>query len=81
TAAELDAVVPDRPVWLARVDSHAGWANSAAMRLAGVTAKTAAPAGGQIIRGAAAAPSGIFVDAARALITKAVPEPNQRDRN
>ncbi len=81
TAAELDSAVPDRPVWLARVDSHAGWANSEAMRLAGVTPKTPTPAGGQISRGPAGVPTGIFVDAARALITKAVPEPNQRDRN
>ncbi|MGL4312488.1 MAG: amidohydrolase [Sphingomonas sp.] len=81
TAAELDSAVPDRPVWLARVDGHGGWANSAAMKLAGVTAKTVTPAGGQVIRGAGGVPTGIFVDAARALIAKAVPEPNQRDRN
>lgn len=37
TAAELDAVVSDRPVWLARVDGHAGWANSLAMSKANVT--------------------------------------------
>ncbi|HEY0085025.1 MAG TPA: amidohydrolase family protein, partial [Allosphingosinicella sp.] len=45
TAADLDAVVKDRPVWLERVDGHAGWANSAAMKEAGITAKTAAPSG------------------------------------
>jgi len=38
TAADLDTVVADRPVWLERVDGHAGWANGAAMRAAGVTA-------------------------------------------
>ena len=32
TAADLDAAFPDRPVWLARIDGHAGWANSAALR-------------------------------------------------
>ena len=47
-AADLDAVVADRPVWLGRVDGHAGWANSAAMRQAGVTAQTASPEGGRI---------------------------------
>lgn len=50
TAAELDAVVADRPVWLERVDGHAGWANSRAMAVAGVTAATRDPAGGQVIR-------------------------------
>ena len=80
TAAELDAVTGDKPVWLWRVDGHAGWANSAAMRAAGVTATTAAPAGGRIEK-AAGQPSGIFVDGATALIEKAVPVPLPRDRD
>jgi len=46
TAAELDAVVGDRPVWLTRVDGHAGWANSKALAAAGLTAATRDPAGG-----------------------------------
>ncbi len=50
TAAELDAVVADRPVWLERVDGHAGWANSRALAAAGISAATKDPAGGQIIR-------------------------------
>ena len=51
TAADLDAVVGDRPVWLERVDGHAGWANSAAMREAGITADDARRrAGGRIER-------------------------------
>ena len=66
TAADLDAVVPDRPVVLERVDGHAVVANSAAMKAAGVTAQTAAPAGGRI-------ENGLFVDAARGLIDKAIP--------
>jgi len=72
TAADLDSVVGDRPVWLERVDGHAGWANSAAMREAHVTAATQAPAGGRIER-AGRAPSGIFVDNAKALIAGAIP--------
>ncbi len=43
TAAALDAVAPDRPVWLLRVDGHAGWANAEAMRRAGVTAGPGRP--------------------------------------
>lgn len=79
TAAELDAAVPDRPVFLARADGHAGWANSAAMRAAGVTAQSVSPPGGRIEK-AGAAPSGVFVDAAQALIQKAVPQPSAKDR-
>lgn len=81
TAAELDAIVSDRPVWLERADGHAGWANSAAMRAAGITAKTASPAGGRIEKGANGQPSGVFVDAAMALITRHIPQPTPRDRN
>ena len=48
TAAELDAVTGDRPAWLARADGHAGWANTRALKLAGVTGATPAPNGGRI---------------------------------
>lgn len=81
TAADLDAVVGDRPVYLERVDGHAGWANSAAIRTAGVTADTATPAGGRIEKNADGAPAGVFVDAAMGLIEKAVPAETPRERN
>ena len=81
TAADIDAVVKDRPVWLERVDGHAGWANSAAMKEAGITAKTASPSGGKIEKGAGGQPSGIFVDAASGLIDKVVPAPLPRVRD
>ena len=81
TAADLDSVVGDRPVWLERVDGHAGWANSAAMREANVTAASQAPAGGRIER-PGRNPSGIFVDAAQSLVEHAIPPalPLTRDR-
>jgi predicted amidohydrolase YtcJ len=81
TAAELDSVVRDRPVWLERVDGHAGWANSLAMKEAGVTAATKSPNGGRIEM-AGRQPSGIFIDAAMPLVDKAVPPilPRIRDR-
>ncbi|MBC7986110.1 MAG: amidohydrolase family protein [Sphingomonadaceae bacterium] len=72
TAADLDSIVADRPVWLERVDGHAGVANSLAMREAGVTAATQAPSGGRIER-TGREPSGLFVDAAQALIANAIP--------
>ncbi|MFN9580326.1 MAG: amidohydrolase [Novosphingobium sp.] len=81
TAAELDAVVGDRPVWLERVDGHAGWANSRALAAAGVTALTKAPAGGSIERIAGGKPAGVLVDNAMELVSKAVPAPRPEDRD
>ncbi len=80
TAADLDSIVADRPVWLERVDGHAGWANSRAMAVAGVTAATRAPAGGRI-ETASGRPSGVFVDNAMALIDRHRPAPLARDRD
>ncbi len=73
TAAELDAVVSDRPAWLERVDGHAGWANSAAIKLAGISKDTKDPVGGRIERDANGSPSGVFVDGAMELITRKIP--------
>jgi predicted amidohydrolase YtcJ len=81
TAAELDAVVSDRPVWLDRADSHAAWGNSLAIERAGVTAKTPDPAGGRIIRDAGDKPQGVFVDKASELVVKFVPAPRAKDRD
>ncbi|MFL0585217.1 amidohydrolase [Sphingomonas olei] len=80
TAADLDSVVGDRAVWLERADGHAGWANTAAMREANVTAATASPAGGRIEK-SGNAPSGVFVDAAMQLIERAVPKPLPKERD
>ena len=82
TAAELDAAVRDRPVWLTRVDGHAGWANSKALETAGITAKTADPAGGRIERtGATRAPAGVLVDGAMDLVESKLPVPRPEDRD
>ncbi|MEH3101558.1 amidohydrolase [Sphingomonas adhaesiva] len=75
TAAELDVAVPDRPVWLARADGHAGWANTAALKAAGVTAATADPAGGRVEK-----PLGVLVDNAQALMERVVPRVGPKDR-
>jgi hypothetical protein len=75
SAADLDNVAGDRPAVLERVDGHAVWANSAALRLAGITRDTKDPAGGRILRDARGEPTGILVDAAAALVERLVPEP------
>jgi predicted amidohydrolase YtcJ len=79
TASVLDAVVADRPVWLRRVDGHAGWANSEAMRRAKVTKDSQAPADGQIIRDQQGRPTGVFVDGAMGLVGRVVPPPTKLD--
>ncbi len=82
TAAELDAIVADRPVYLTRVDGHAGWANTAALEAAGVTAATADPAGGRIERLAGSRePAGILVDNAMPLVEQQIPPPRPQDRD
>lgn len=79
TAKLLDAVFPDTPVWVRRVDGHAGWANTKAMSLAGITKDTQSPDGGEIIRLPDGSPSGIFIDNAMALISKEVPSPSKTE--
>ncbi|HAU22100.1 MAG TPA: metal-dependent hydrolase [Erythrobacter sp.] len=82
TAAELDAVVPDRPVWLSRVDGHASWANSLAIEMAGVDASSQDPDGGRIIRDEGSGkPTGVFVDAAEVFVNRVVPPPRPADRD
>lgn len=70
TAASLDKLFPNTPVWLSRVDGHAGWANSKAMALAGITKQTKAPQGGEIIRDDNGNATGVFIDNAMKLIEK-----------
>ncbi|KQM22118.1 amidohydrolase [Novosphingobium sp. Leaf2] len=82
TAAELDQATGGKPAWLMRVDGHAGWANSAALAAAGVTAATRDPAGGEILRVAGTkAPAGVLIDAAAALVEAKAPKPRPEDRD
>lgn len=81
TAADLDAVVSDRPVWLMGTDGHAGWANTAALSAAGITSATKDPAGGRIERLAGGKPAGVFVDAATPLVESKVTPARPQDRD
>ena len=75
----LSRALPNNPVYLTRVDGHAGLANAAAMRAAGVTAKTPDPRGGRLERDASSAPTGVFVDNAQGLIERVIPAPTRED--
>ena len=77
TAAMIDDVTPDHPVWVNRSDGHMMLANSVAMRLAGVDRHTADVPGGEITRDAGGNPTGIFKDAAKSLIDHAIPVPSK----
>lgn len=79
TAKELDGVVSDRPVWLARVDGHAGWANSRALALAGITKSTPDPVGGRIERDANGEATGVLVDTAQDLMNKVLPRQTESE--
>lgn len=76
TAAQLDALVPDRPAMLLDADHHAAWVNTAALRRAGIDADTPDPADGRIGRAEGGAPSGFLADGALALLSSVVPEPD-----
>ncbi|PJB83912.1 MAG: hypothetical protein CO090_00420 [Acidobacteria bacterium CG_4_9_14_3_um_filter_49_7] len=69
----LSAAVPNHPVWLTRIDGHAGLANGMAMEQAGITSKTKDPKGGRIVRDDKGFPTGVFVDNGEELISRVVP--------
>jgi predicted amidohydrolase YtcJ len=69
----MDALTPETPVFVSRYDGHMGLANSVALRLAGITAKTPDPPGGTIVRGAQGNPTGALKDAATDYIYKVIP--------
>jgi len=79
-ATELDAVVPDKPAVLSRVDGHAEWLNTKALQAAGITKDTADPPGGRIERDGAGNPSGVLVDKAMELLNRVVPQPTDAER-
>ncbi len=74
TAADLDAAAPGRIVLLSRSDGHAVVASSAALAAAGIDASTAAPSGGEILKGADGQPTGLLVDAAEQLVAGLMPQ-------
>lgn len=75
----LDEALPGRPVLLRRVDGHAAWASSEALRLAGITAATNDPPGGAILRDGRGEPTGVVIDRAVELIAALVPEPSNAE--
>ena len=77
TKTALDIALPNRPVMLSRIDSHAIWVNSKALALAGITADTTSPAGGEIVKDAQGQPTGILIDNAMNLVEALLPQPDE----
>jgi predicted amidohydrolase YtcJ len=75
----LDAVVPDRPAWLRCYDGHTGWANTAALRLAGITRDTVGPATGVVVKDADGEPTGVLKEDAQELIDGVIPVPTDAE--
>ena len=69
----INAITPDTPVFVSRYDGHMGLANSVALRLASITAKTPDPPGGTVVRDAQGNPTGALKDAATDYIDKVIP--------
>jgi predicted amidohydrolase YtcJ len=77
TRASLDRTAPDHPVALVRIDGHATWVNSAALRAAEITRHTPDPTGGIVVRDARGEPTGVLVDTAQRLIRRTQPPPDE----
>jgi len=79
SAADLDGVSPDNPVWLLHTSAHYGVANSRALELAGIDAGTPDPDGGVIVRDDNGNPTGILTDQAMALVADITPPVSAED--
>jgi len=80
THEALTRALPNNPVALGRIDGHALLVNAKAMELGGVSARTRDPSGGRILRLASGAPSGVFIDNAKDLISRAIPAPSVEEK-
>jgi len=69
---KLDKLFPETPVYLVRVDGHAGWCNSKALERAGITATTKVQGGEVVLKNGQ--PTGVLVDNAMGLVSKLIPE-------
>ncbi len=78
-AVSLDEYFKDKPIWFKRIDGHAGWANSKAMSLAGITRESISPDGGEIVKDEQGNPTGVFIDNAMSLITSNIPELSEKE--
>ncbi|MCO7224799.1 amidohydrolase [Pleionea sp. CnH1-48] len=79
--ASLDALQINKPILLRRIDGHASWANSKALEIAGITADTQDPDGGQIVKDAKGNPTGLLIDNAEYLVSQHIPKTSTLELN
>jgi len=79
SAAELDLITPDNPVYLTAKSLHAAWANSQALREAHITAATLDPAGGRLERNSRGEATGILLEKAMQLVSREIPVASSED--
>lgn len=80
TAGALDAIVPDRPVFLPNRDHHGAWVNSRALERAGIDSRTPNPVDGRIERDADGNPTGMLQEGAVHLVGRLVPDPTPQEQ-
>src|SRR5271167_4542211 len=80
TREDLDVVTGGHPAVFSRVDGHIAVANTAALKIGGVTGQTKAPEGGKIDHDASGEPTGILRETARALVESKIPPPTPARR-
>ena len=73
TKAYLDAIIKDRPVYLSAYDGHSGWANSVALKMAGITSETKYEGFGEIVKDPSGEPTGAFKEGAQSLVRGLIP--------
>ena len=77
----LDALVPDRPAYLTSYDGHTGWANSIALKLAGITRRSKNPVNGVIVKDARTGePTGVLKEAAMSVMSSHLPQPTPQEK-
>ena len=80
TRWDLDKISPNNPVFLTRADGHGAVANSAALKIGGVTKESKDPFGGQILRDKQTGePVGMLLDNAQGFVSRHIPAPTQAE--
>jgi predicted amidohydrolase YtcJ len=81
TKGDLDSIAPDHPVYLQRADAHVGWANSLALRMAGIDRDREDPYGGRIVRDENGEPTGILQETAKKIVEDILPGETPESRS
>ena len=76
----LDEIVPDRPAYLTAYDGHSGWANTAALKLAGITRATVNPKNGIVVKDARGEPTGVLKESAMGLMREVLPKADRAEK-